>query len=925
MAVQMSLNGNSVGDGFLIAPLDSMYDAEIALWTDAGTANVTLQASPNPANLVFSNIGPIALTTTPTIVTVHSQLQSGSRGDTTIQVLPAGGGAPLVNFTVTSITEPVINFSGRFEARFATDSAITNTNPMYTDVLDNVVPLNGTAGWTWGLEGEPEFAPGSPVPANLELTGMGRVIRLNNPIALRPLDHDSTGAVNPTGHVPDVVSKVVSITGKTAAMPPNNIETFTTGDPLIGEPVNFGPHTYFAGNAGVNPITGAPLPMPGTEEYWAAGREPLGVFEIRLGTSFSPPAIYFRGASKVGAPGSSGMTGLNKHTRSPDSRPISILGPMGFPDATQEFSDFSLEDPSVFINKRLDALVADYIALLGPTPATAPPSLQRRNLVRRIGHLIGFLYDQNPADPKIATVQGQAVSPDGFNRRIASVADQLGKVKETYKNGKVDTDLHAWPGGSPGASSVVDYLRQFFSLDVEWHAFAFHTDELCGHHHGWLKGNVTMTGNHIGDPHVHTVNGVAYDFQAVGEFTLLRDGEWMEIQVRQTPVATANPIPDLYSSLTACVSINTAVAARVGSHRIAFQPGREGTRLEFYLDGKPAQLPTEGIDLDSNRVSAFDANGEIGLRLNYDDGTVVTATPVLWSAHNVWYIDVSVYSTSAHEGVMGIIPRDNWLPRLRDGNDLGPMPPSLHDRYLALYETFANSWRVTKETSLFVYAPGTSTATFTDRDWPAEKAPCDLKPQFQVPGVDVLRGMPLYEAEAICRVVTDKDLNANCVFDVATTGDEIFAEGYLLAQELRSYGTAVQVTGYVPATLRSDRTPAAVATEQRARLDEWLVVTAAVRPLTPGKPHPTGTVVFFVDGVPMRRPIELDDSGTASVALGPLKLGEHRITANYSGGGEYDYHSSTSPILVHVVARERDGTVRPADTVEKGVRNRMPI
>ena len=53
-----------------------------------GTASVTLQASPNPANLVFSTVGPFSLTTVPTVyATVHSQLQSTSRGDTTIQVL----------------------------------------------------------------------------------------------------------------------------------------------------------------------------------------------------------------------------------------------------------------------------------------------------------------------------------------------------------------------------------------------------------------------------------------------------------------------------------------------------------------------------------------------------------------------------------------------------------------------------------------------------------------------------------------------------------------------------------------------------------------------------------------------------------------------------------------------------------------------
>src|SRR5207344_3338086 len=97
--------------------------------------------------------------------------------------------------------------------------------------------------------------------------------------------------------------------------------------------------------------------------------------------------------------------------------------------------------------------------------------------------------------------------------------------------------------------------------------------------------------------------------------------------------------------------------------------------------------------------------------------------------------------------------------------------PILHDRYVTLYKTFADSWRITDKTSLFVYAPGTSTKTFTDPDWPAEKPPCKLKPEFQIPGVKVHPGMPVDRAEAICRIVTDKQLYKNCVFDVATTGD----------------------------------------------------------------------------------------------------------------------------------------------------------
>jgi len=65
-------------------------------------------------------------------------------------------------------------------------------------------------------------------------------------------------------------------------------------------------------------------------------------------------------------------------------------------------------------------------------------------------------------------------------------------------------------------SGVIAYMTEFFAFDVEWNAFAFHTDENCGHHIGKIVRR-EHDGNHIGDPHVHTVNGVAYDFQSVGD------------------------------------------------------------------------------------------------------------------------------------------------------------------------------------------------------------------------------------------------------------------------------------------------------------------------------------------------------------------------------------------------------------------------
>jgi hypothetical protein len=375
----------------------------------------------------------------------------------------------------------------------------------------------------------------------------------------------------------------------------------------------------------------------------------------------------------------------------------------------------------------------------------------------------------------------------------------------------------------------------------------------------------------------------------------------MEIQVRQTPVPTASPITDAYSGLTECVSVNTAVAVRMGRHRISLQPGPERQRLEVYADGKPAQVPAEGIELSGNHVTTFAANGETGIRVDLADGTAVLITPRFWNA--VWLLDVSVSHTSADEGVMGFVPKNTWLPRLRNGVDVGPRPASLHDRYVMLYRTFADSWRVTDKTSLFVYAPGTSTKTFTDHDWPAEKLPCNLKPEFQIPGFKVQPGIPIERAQAICRVVTDKALYQNCVFDVATTGDATFAKGYAFAEEIRLYSTKVTITCYQgparPYRPSQDRPDGDAQLPARST-----VVTLTVVPLTPGRPIPTGTVTVSVDGVPMNRPVQLDDRGRARVKIATLRPGEHKIRATYSGGGKFDYHSSSSSTLVYTVPGE---------------------
>jgi FtsP/CotA-like multicopper oxidase with cupredoxin domain len=405
----------------------------------------------------------------------------------------------------------------------------------------------------------------------------------------------------------------------------------------------------------------------------------------------------------------------------------------------------------------------------------------------------------------------------------------------------------------------------------------------------------------VGDPHVFTVDGKRYDFQAAGEFVMLRDRDGMEIQVRQTPVETPPPITDEYSGLTTCVSLNTAIAARVGSHRISYQPveeGQEGSRYRFFLDGKPTLLTREGIDLDGHRVSAFDTAGEPGLRIDYAHNPVVIVTPLLWTSYGIRYLDVNVSNTQADEGIMGRVPKGTWLPRLPNGATVGPKPEGLLERYVALYRTFADAWRLTDQTSLFVYTAGTSTATFTDVDWPAPPIvdgrefpvtpKCVLKPGFQKPLKPILANVDLAQAQQAAQAITDEGLKKACVFDIMATGDKEFAKSYLITQEVRLNSTTVQIVGDKPQTASG----------------QSLTVTAIVAPLSSGRPTPTGSVTFMIDGVAAGPPVTLDPGGRAAFTMKSLGIGEHMLRATYASDGTY--HPSSSPNLLHT---EREGGV----------------
>jgi hypothetical protein len=323
----------------------------------------------------------------------------------------------------------------------------------------------------------------------------------------------------------------------------------------------------------------------------------------------------------------------------------------------------------------------------------------------------------------------------------------------------------------------------------------------------WLDGGYPNT---RGDPHIVTIDGVAYDFQSAGEFTLLR-GPGLEIQARQTAVGTDGPLgPNSHTGLSSCVSVNSAAAVRVGPHRITYQPNLSGEPdpqgLQLRIDGKLATLSSEGIVFDSGgRIIQTPAPG--GIQIEAPDGTVVDITPDWWPNYQIWYLDIDARIARATQGVMGVILPGNWLPALPDGTLMGPRPRDLHQRYLDLYDKFENAWRVTNATTLFDYALGTSTSTFTVDSWPAENPQVCTAPPRQ-PGGPVekapLKRLTLEVAQQHCGAIVGDNAKANCAQDVMVTGEPLFAQGYLRAEQIeRNALPAAPVLGF-PERFKTD-------------------------------------------------------------------------------------------------------------------------
>lgn len=323
--------------------------------------------------------------------------------------------------------------------------------------------------------------------------------------------------------------------------------------------------------------------------------------------------------------------------------------------------------------------------------------------------------------------------------------------------------FHTHPGGEPGGPDDDGYINPIPSPEdylvagndglpgiIRWgtgdetHDFTYNYGTVGDEPRepGW-ECIGPLPGSGFGDPHMLTLDGLAYDFMAIGDFVLMRTvdvpGQPIEIQARLQP----------YGTRTAA-AVTTGIAVGDGRDRVEW-------RLEdrqLLVNGVPRTLePGAVIRLRSHAVLRHDADGpllvtSLGDRLR-----------VFFNTESVDYtFRVARHRAGKVRGLFGNFDGDpdNDL-QSADGQIVNHQSTDAPDYQRPLYARFGESWRVSPSAALFA-TPYRAAAGADVRTFPRPLPPASAEARAA--------------AESACRSagVTDAVVLDSCVFDYLQAG-----------------------------------------------------------------------------------------------------------------------------------------------------------
>ena len=264
-----------------------------------------------------------------------------------------------------------------------------------------------------------------------------------------------------------------------------------------------------------------------------------------------------------------------------------------------------------------------------------------------------------------------------------------------------------------------------------------------------------MEGVAYGDPHLVSLDGLSYDFQAAGEFDLLQVPDFnFNVQARFQP-----------PSSSASYSLFKALAVEVADHKVQ-------------IDGNSVRVDGDVVEVDDGGY-IYLGNGAAVLKSGatyviFGEGQ--KRRPVVQFKTTTGALSAYVPDGVSTRGLLGNNDkiRSNDL-RLADGTQLSDSasPTTLHT-------TFANSWRIDANSSLFTYVPGEGPETFVDYSFPSTLLTLD---DFS----DLERA----DAERTCRdagVVEGVPLRS-CVYDLLSTQSQDYLASAVAASPSSSTGS----------------------------------------------------------------------------------------------------------------------------------------